>query len=66
MLGELPEEPERARGLTERETNAATAFYGKMDVSVQLSYSATYRFFGFKNEWKNEPKTKVFFVSFKL
>lgn len=41
MLGELPKEPEWARGLTEMETNPATAFYGKMEVLAQLAYCAT-------------------------
>lgn len=45
MPGELPKEPEWARGLTETETNPATPFCGKMDVAAQLSYCATQGFF---------------------
>lgn len=41
MPGELPEEPQRAKDLTETETDPATAFYGRMDVSAQLAYCAT-------------------------
>jgi len=40
MLGDLPKEPEWARGLTEAETNPATAFYGKTDVPAELPYCA--------------------------
>lgn len=53
MLGELPEEPEWAKDLTETETNPATAFYGRMDISAQLAYCATSGFFvSFKHEIK--------------
>lgn len=40
MLGELPEEPEWAKDLTETETNPVTAFYGRMDISAQLADGA--------------------------